>query len=80
MKNVVTFVSVLVVDIYWGVLLVNDRSFNDLQPFILFAISRTVPRTASLYQLPNVDKANADSGLRERLNFCEFWLHNMLIL
>ena len=60
MKNVVTFVSVLVVDIHWGVLLVNDRSLNDLQPFILYAISRTVPRTASLYQLPNVDKGNVD--------------------
>ena len=57
MKNVVTFVGVLVVDIHWGGLMVNDRSLNDLQPFILFAISRTVPRTASLYQLPNVDKA-----------------------
>ena len=40
-----------------------------IQPFIFFAISRTVPRTASLYQLPNIDKANADPGLRDRLNF-----------
>ena len=64
--------------------MVNDRSLNDLQPFILFAISRTVPRTASLYQLPNVDKANADPGLRPfeffKACFCEFWLHIMLIL
>ena len=62
------------------------ESLKDLQSFILFAISGTVPRTASLYQLPNVDKANVDPGLRDRLNFfflacfCEFWLHNIHIL
>ena len=61
MENVVTFVGVLVVDIHWDGQLVNDRCVNDLQPSISFAISRTVPRTASLYQLPNVDKAKADA-------------------
>ena len=60
------------------------ESLKDLQSFILFAISGTVPRTASLYQLPNVDKGNVDPGLRYRLNFlacfCEFWLHNIHVL
>ena len=70
MKNVVTFIGVLVVDIHWGGLLVNDRKVLTIYSlFILFAISQTVPRTASLYKLPNVDKANANPGLRDRLKF-----------
>ena len=36
MKNVVTFVGVLVVDKHWGGLLVNDRSLNDLHTAFYF--------------------------------------------
>ena len=54
-----------------GVLVNYWKALNVSQPFILLAVSRTVPRKASRYQLLNVDKANADSGLTDRLNF--FW-------
>ena len=60
MKNVVTCVGVLVVDIHWGGLLVMiEKIFN-----LLFYL-----RSVGKYQgqLPNVDKANADPGLRDRL-------------
>ena len=50
-----------------------EKSY-DLQPFILFAISRTVPKTAPLYLLPNIDKANADPGQRDRLKFFSLFL------
>ena len=57
MKIVVTFVGVLQVYIHWGWTIVKElKSLNDLQPFILLAINRI----ESLYQLPDVDKANAD--------------------
>ena len=60
MKNVVTCVGVLVVDIHWGGLLVMiEKIFN-----LLFYL-----RSVGKYQgqLPNVDKAIADPGLIDRL-------------
>ena len=61
LKNIVTFVGVLVVDIHLGGLLVNDRKALMFNSLLFF--SRSVVQYR--YQILNVDKANADSGLTD---------------
>ena len=77
LKNIVTFVGVLVVDIHLGGLLVNDRKALMFNSLLFF--SRSVVQYRN--QILNVDKANADSGLTDRLYFLLvfFFLFNCII-